>query len=168
MRCWARRWRVRSRWRRGPRPCPIPLPILRLGLARPAYRLRRRFERAAACAVSAKRRSARLTDWLSGNRLARSGSIRTRLVPPVARRWYFPRTPPLSCERSYSFRKLSFSVSAGSFFILIPFRSRRQPRAETSVGVHSPCQAPSRCATSPGMIAVRTLSAGRNAVSASS
>ena len=168
MRCCARRWRVRSLWRRAPglvRSHWLFCGSDRLGRA---YRLRRRFERAAACAVSAERRSARFTDWLSGNRLARSGSIRTRLVPPVARRWYFPRTPPLSCERSYSFRKLSFSVSAGSFFILIPFRSRRQPRAETSVGVHSPCQAPSRCATSPGMIAVRTLSARRNVVSASS
>jgi hypothetical protein len=39
----------------------------------------------AACAASASRRSARLTDFASGKTAAKSGSIKTRFLPEVAR-----------------------------------------------------------------------------------
>jgi len=87
----------------------------------PAVRFRRPWRRAvpvAASAVSTKNRSARFTDSAFGNTSASSGSTNTRLVPPLACRWYFPRTPPLSCERSYSGRKSSSNFFVDAFFIL--------------------------------------------------
>lgn len=52
----------------------------------------------------------------------------TKLEPAVERRLYFPRTPPLSRERSYSFRKSSPPAFVDCFLILLtPWQSADQP-----------------------------------------
>lgn len=58
-------------------------------------------------ATSMSNRSARFTDFASGNASATSGSRRTRLVPAAARRKYFPVTPRPSASKSYSERSSS-------------------------------------------------------------
>lgn len=65
-----------------------------------------------ACATFAKARSASLTAWAVGNVSATSASRSTRVVPALARRKYFPRTPPLSCVKSYSGRRSSICLRA--------------------------------------------------------
>ncbi len=95
-----------------------------------ALELLRRLADVAVREASASTRSARLTDSLFGNRLARSASTRTRFVPAVARRWYFPRTPPLNYERSYSFRRSSPRLVADFFLILLSFLPRGAACAE--------------------------------------
>lgn len=89
-------------------------------------------------AVSARSRSARLTDSESGNTFANSGSISIRLVPAVASRWYLPRTPPFNCDRSYSGLKSSLFLFADAFFILLALPSSCFPRADESGAISPP------------------------------
>lgn len=83
-------------------------------------------------ATSCSRRRARLTEVLSGNVQARSGSSRTRLVPAAACLWYLPRTPPFRRDRSYSGRRLLPRRFANSFVILSLLPAGGPPRADNS------------------------------------
>ena len=76
-------------------------------------------------AASASVRNARFTDAASGKTAERSASIRTTFDPATALLRYFPLTPPLSSERSYSGLRSSRFLLGDAFLILLRCSHRR-------------------------------------------